>query len=184
MNNQQSQFDVEKYVHLEGFLNIDNCKELTVELKRLVEQKITIKDGQCPKSEAVHGAIVFDKLLVDLLPHFEKVAGKRLLPTYSYARLYKPGEKLKIHTDREACEISATVTLGFEGKTWPIYMGDAGGANSRKIKMNVGDAVLYRGMEKYHWRKSSKVNGKLKFFCIMLMPMVHILNGNLINDQD
>jgi len=164
MCNQLSQFSIEKYVHLKGFLDIENCKELTAELKRLVANQVTIKDTQCPKSEAIHGAIVFDKLLVDLLPHFEKASGKRLHPTYSYARLYKLGEKLEIHTDRESCEISATLTLGFEGKAWPIYMGDEGGANASKIEMAVGDAVLYRGMEKHHWRKKFKGEWQAQVF--------------------
>ena len=99
MCNQLSQFTIEKYVHLKGFLDINNCNELTAELKRLVDAKQTTKDSQCPTSEAIHGAMAFDKLLVDLLPHFEQASGKRLYPTYSYARLYKKGEKLKIHTD-------------------------------------------------------------------------------------
>ena len=164
MCNQLSQFAIEKYVHLKEFLDIENCKELTVELKRLVSEQVTVKDSQCPKSEAVHGAMVFDKLLVDLLPHFEKASGKRLYPTYSYARLYKTGEKLEIHTDRPACEISATITLGFDGKVWPIYMGDEGGKNASKIEMNVGDAVLYRGMDKYHWRKKFKGEWQAQVF--------------------
>jgi predicted 2-oxoglutarate/Fe(II)-dependent dioxygenase YbiX len=164
MCNQLSQFAVEKYVHLKEFLDKENCKELTAELKRLVADQVTVKDTQCPKSEAVHGAMVFDKLLVDLLPHFEKVCGKRLFPTYSYARLYKPGEKLAIHTDRESCEISATLTLGFEGKAWPIYMGDENGINANKIEMDVGDAVLYRGMEKHHWRKKFKGEWQAQVF--------------------
>lgn len=152
MCNQLSQFTIEKYVHLKGFLDIENCKEFTTELKRLADQQAAVKDTQCPKSESiVHGQ--FDKLLLDLLPYFEKASGKRLYPTYSYARLYKSGEKLEIHTDRPACEISATLTLGFEGKAWPIYIGDEGGKNASKIEMAVGDAVLYRGMEKHHWRE-------------------------------
>jgi len=152
MCDQLSQFVVEKYVHFKDFLDKDNCRELTNELKRLIAEQKTVKDDQCPVSEAVHGAMAFDKLLVDLLPHFEKTSGKRLYPTYSYARLYSPGEELVIHTDRASCEISATLTLGFEGDVWPIFMGDEGGANASEIKMSVGDAVLYRGMEKHHWR--------------------------------
>jgi predicted 2-oxoglutarate/Fe(II)-dependent dioxygenase YbiX len=164
MCNQLSQFSIEKYVHLKSFLDVKNCKELTAELKRLVDQQVTVKDAQCPSSEAVHGAMAFDKLLIDLLPHFEKASGKRLYPTYSYARLYKTGEKLEIHTDRESCEISATLTLGFEGKVWPIYMGDEGGANASKIEMDVGDAVLYRGIEKHHWRKKFKGEWQAQVF--------------------
>ena len=164
MCNQLSQFTIEKYVHLKGFLDIGNCNELTIELKRLVDAKQTTKDAQCPTSEAIHGAMAFDKLLVDLLPHFEQASGKRLYPTYSYARLYKTGEKLKIHTDRESCEISATITLGFDGEAWPIYMGDEGEKNASKISMGVGDAVLYRGMEKHHWRKKFKGNWQAQVF--------------------
>jgi len=153
MCDQLSQFVVEKYVHLKDFLDKDNCRELTNELKRLVAEQKTVNDDQCPTSEAVHGAIVFDKLLVDLLPHFEKASGKRLHPTYSYARLYSPGEELAIHTDRESCEISATLTLGFDGDVWPIYMGDEGKKNASEVKMAVGDAILYRGRDKHHWRE-------------------------------
>ena len=140
-------FDKNGYVHLKGFLDLDNCNKLTQELNKYIERGETKKDPQCPISEAVHGTPTFDTLLQDLLPYFEEVCGKKLYPTYSYARLYKPGEELKKHTDRPACEISATVTLGFEGNPWSIYMA------GNKIDMQVGDAVLYRGMDVEHWRE-------------------------------
>ena len=149
-----SQFAVQKYVHLTEFLDKDNCAQLTAELNKLITQKRTTKDDQCPKSEAIYAAPVFESLLVRLLPHFEAVSGKKLLPTYSYARLYVPSEELENHTDREPCEISVTITLGFEGDVWPIYMGDSMEKdNPSKIEMQVGDAVLYRGIDKHHWRE-------------------------------
>lgn len=163
MYNPQFQFAQEKYVHLKNFLDVNNCNELTTELKKLVDNKATTKDAQCPSSEAIHGAMVFDKLLIDLLPYFEEASGKKLYPTYSYARLYKTGEKLKVHRDRESCEISATLTLGFEGTPWPIYMSDTED-NGNKIVMNIGDVVLYRGMEKYHWRKKFKGEWQAQVF--------------------
>lgn len=175
MCDQLSTFAVNKYVHLKEFLDLENCAQLTAELKKLVEEGKTQKDAQCPLSEAIHGAPVFDSLLEQLTPHFETASGKRLYPTYAYARLYAPGDELKIHTDRPACEISATLTLGFEGTPWAIYMADycekgsgrevqdsAGDTkyicNESEIIMNVGDAVLYRGMDKVHWR--NKFEGK------------------------
>jgi predicted 2-oxoglutarate/Fe(II)-dependent dioxygenase YbiX len=168
-----TQFEVDKYVHLKDFLDKGSCAELTTELQRLVNQGITLKDDQCPLSEGVGGTVAFDALLEQLTPHFEKVCGKKLYPTYSYARLYAPGDELKVHTDRPACEISATITLGYEGDVWPIYVGDytepgqgkevetfADGTkyltNKREIRMNVGDAVLYRGIDKVHWREPYK----------------------------
>ena len=147
-------FEEHKYLYIPNFVDKDDCTQLTTELKNLVEQGKTVQDPQCPLSEAVHGALIFDKLLEELLPHFEKHCGKKLYPTYSYARLYKPGEELTIHRDRPACEISATLTLGFSGTKWPIYMGhNEDKTEASKIIMEVGDAVLYRGMDVYHWRE-------------------------------
>jgi len=148
-------FKDNKYVHLKDFLPLHTCEELTTELKRLVLENKTINDDQCPLSQAVHGAETFDRLLEHLTPYFEKASGLRLFPTYSYARLYDTqGEELKNHKDRPACEISATITLGFDGDVWPIYMGDnEDKSNAFKIKMSIGDAVMYRGMDKYHWRE-------------------------------
>ena len=168
-----TQFEVNKYVHLKDFFDKESCAELVTELRRLVDEGKTVKDDQCPLSQAIHGAPTFDALLEQLTPHFEKASGKKLYPTYAYARLYAPGDELKIHTDRPSCEISATLTLGFDGDVWPIYVGDYTETkngrevttqngdtkyltNEREIKMSVGDAVLYRGMDKVHWRESYK----------------------------
>jgi hypothetical protein len=144
------------YVHLKNVLDEQSCKNLTEYLKNLVNQQQTINDEQCPKSQAVHGAEEFDKLLEALTPYFEEKLGLKLYPTYSYARLYnQEGEELKNHRDRPACEISATITLGFEGDVWSIYMGDDEDktVNVGKIDMSIGDAVMYRGCDKWHWRE-------------------------------
>jgi hypothetical protein len=168
------EFKKNGYVHLKEFLHLDSCKEFANELKKLVAEKKTVKDEQCPKSESIHGTTAFDKLLEDLTPHFEEASGLKLFPTYSYARLYNTqGEVLENHRDRPACEISATLTLDFEGDVWPIYMADeatetdgvlkigqCGNKNYIKnvseIKMSIGDAVMYRGCEKFHFREPYK----------------------------
>lgn len=158
-------FEQHKYVYLQNFLPKHSCEELTQELRRLVQENQTIKDIQCPKSQAIHGAQAFDKLLEHCLPYFEKACGRELYPTYSYARLYEPDEELVNHVDREACEISATITLGFDDKCWPIYMGDSMEKdNASEIIMEVGDAVLYKGMEKYHWRDKFKGKWQAQVF--------------------
>jgi len=152
------EFKEKGYVHLKDFLHKDSCKELANELKKLVTEKKTVKDVQCPKSEAIHGTVTFDSLLEQLLPHFENASGLKLFPTYSYARLYNSqDEELKLHRDRPACEISATLTLDFEGDVWPIYMGaNEDKSNATEVKMEIGDAVMYRGCDIYHWREAYK----------------------------
>jgi predicted 2-oxoglutarate/Fe(II)-dependent dioxygenase YbiX len=166
------EFESKRYVYLKGFLDKENCKQLTQELKKDIESR-GWHDNQCPTSKSIRDSMTFDKLLVDLLPYFEEASGLKLLPTYAYARWYVPGEELKLHKDRPACEISATLTLDFEGENWPIYIGtpledkseyekiDENGLevylkNETKINMDVGDAVLYRGCEMYHWREKYK----------------------------
>jgi hypothetical protein len=166
----KDQFTVEKYTHLKNVLNKEECVNLVAQLKELITNQQTVNDPQCPLSEAIHGAPIFDALLEHLVPTFEEASGKKLFPTYAYARLYPPGEELKIHTDRPSCEISATVTLGFEGNVWPIYMADHDETKSveqrlgqddepfwlkniSRVDMEVGDAVLYRGQDKVHWRE-------------------------------
>jgi hypothetical protein len=169
-----TQLQMQGYTHLSGFLDKNSCAELSAELKKLVAEGKTAKgDFQCPISESIGGAPVFDSLMEQLLPNFEIASGKKLYPTYAYARLYAPGEELKVHTDRPSCEISATLTLGFEGDPWPIYIADYTEPNQgrevitqqgetkylineSKILMDVGDAILYKGQEKPHWRNPYK----------------------------
>ena len=157
-NNIIQEFKEKGYVHLKDFLHKDSCKELTRELKKLVDQKKTVKDEQCPLSEAVHGNMAFDYILEFLTPNFEQASGLKLFPTYSYARFYNSQEEeLKVHRDRPACEISASITLDFEGDVWPIYMGNnEDKSNATEIKMEIGDAVMYRGCDIYHWREPYK----------------------------
>jgi predicted 2-oxoglutarate/Fe(II)-dependent dioxygenase YbiX/alkylated DNA repair dioxygenase AlkB len=147
-----SKFTSNRYVYIPNLINADYCSKLTDILKRDTKQ-YGWADNQCPKSLSIRDNATFDKLLVDILPLMEDHSGKKLLPTYAYARLYAPGEILKIHRDRPSCEISASVTIGFSGNVWPFYIGNnADGTDGLSIRMNVGDAILYKGEEMYHWR--------------------------------
>ena len=92
--------------------------------------------------------------------------GLDLVPTYSYARLYKKGDESKRHKDRPSCEISCTLNLG--GNPWPIFI-DGTGADSvideqknihkpnapagTEVNLEIGDMLVYSGCEFEHWRK-------------------------------
>jgi hypothetical protein len=141
------------YVHIPDLIDAESARELTDQLKTIVASGKTQRDDQCPLSEAVHGHPVFDSLLEQLLPSMQTITGKRLHPTYAYARMYVPGETLAVHTDREACEYSLTLTLGNEGKPWPIFMAKPGEDGS-SVTMHPGGAVAYRGCDMLHWREA------------------------------
>lgn len=153
--NLSANFKKKKYVIIDSAISSKKCKSLTAHLLDLVEQKKTVKDDQCPLSESIYGDAVLDSLLEELRPIMEKATGLKLLPTYSYARKYVPGDELKPHLDRAACEISATLTLEFEGSVWPIHLSTDGTVENDigEIITKPGDMVAYRGMEINHWRE-------------------------------
>ena len=155
---QSAEFKLNGYLYIKDLLPRDSCIELAKGLKVLVDEKKTTKDHQCPKSEAIGGSAIFNSLLGDLTPRFETITGLKLYPTYSYARFYdSQNEELKIHLDRPSCEISISLTLDFEGEVWPLCLGHKGDkSDSVAYKMNIGDGLMYRGLEIYHWREPYK----------------------------
>lgn len=136
---------------IKALLPLERCKELSHKLKVSVINGETKKDNQCPLSEGIYGAPYFESLLLDLKPTFEQHTGKKLHPTYSYARLYKKGEELKRHIDRESCEISATITLDWEGECWPFFV-ERDKETYYRVDMQHGDSVIYHGIVP-HWRE-------------------------------
>jgi hypothetical protein len=109
----------------------------------------TFNDAQVPGSWSCYGDILMETLLMKLKPILEKHTKKTLIETYSYCRVYVTGNELKRHIDRPSCEISATLNLG--GDMWPIYLKNIKGV-SKKVKLNLGDLLIYSGSDLEHWR--------------------------------
>jgi len=114
---------------------------------------LTASDQQVPHTPAGYGDPAFDGLLEYLRPRIEHSCGYRLLPTYSYFRLYKRGDVLKRHRDRAACEFSVSLNLGQKPfEPWPLYIEGSGGGYGARL--GPGDALLYRGIDLFHWREA------------------------------
>lgn len=128
----------------------DNLRRHVIEISDL--ESVKAGDRQVPGSPAAYADPVTERLLSVLLPQVEAHTQARLFPTYSYWRLYKKGAILSRHKDRPACEISLTISLGYEPEeAWPIWLEDETGPVG--ISLRKGDALLYRGSEIYHWRE-------------------------------
>tara|TARA_R100000426_G_scaffold45471_1_gene34333 strand:+ start:1041 stop:1682 length:642 start_codon:yes stop_codon:yes gene_type:complete len=114
-------------------------------------------DSQVPNKNtyAVYGDMAFDTLLPIVRPKLEKILNKKLIETYSYARLYTTGDVLKSHWDRPSCAQSITLNIG--GDEWPIYLENEN-FNAIKVVLKKGDALIYKGYKYRHWRE--KFNGK------------------------
>ena len=113
-------------------------------------------DTQVSDSYNIYGDAALDNLLLKLQNKMEKVCQLKLLPTYSYARIYKTGDVLNRHKDRNSCEVSTTINLG--GDPWPIYLEPSGETDKKGIKVDLkkGDMLVYSGCELEHWREQFK----------------------------
>lgn len=104
-------------------------------------------------SLSVYGDPVFETLLEALTPTVAELVGRQVVPTYSFARLYFEGGELKRHTDRPACEHSLSLHLGREDldSRWDLGLEGEDGSEA-SVDQRPGDAVLYRGVQRPHWR--------------------------------
>mgnify|MGYP003147401383 FL=1 len=111
------------------------------------------KDTQIPNTYSCYADIAMETLLQIAKPKIEKALKTKLIPTYSYARIYKRGDILKRHKDRFSCELSGTMFLG--GDKWDIYLDPTGkeGGKGIKVSQNPGDILIYSGCELEHWRE-------------------------------
>ena len=124
------------------------------------------KDEQVPGSYAKYSDRLMETLLVKTIDVMQKKTGLKLVPTYSYTRLYRKGNILRRHKDRPSCEISTTLNLG--GDNWPIFIDPTGSNNiiderksihkpgapkGVKVDLKPGDMLIYSGCELEHWRE-------------------------------
>ena len=110
----------------------------------------TWKDEQIPNTYSHYADHVMETLLMKVLPKMQQETGLELVPTYSYARIYKRGDILRRHKDRPSCEISTTIHLG--GDPWSIFV------EGTEVMLDVGDMLVYSGCELEHWREPLEGN--------------------------
>lgn len=139
------------YIHVPGLITPERAAELAQAFYRVEEEGRYTVDGQAPKSPAVYNFLPFVRLMVEKVPQVSALCGEPVLPTYAYGRIYKHGEVLKRHRDRDACEISWTLNLA-QDADWPIFIQKP---NGEEVGLNLqpGDAIMYLGCDADHWRE-------------------------------
>lgn len=133
-----------------NFITQEHAKALNQEFYKLEASGQYTKDKQAPNSPAVYNFKPFLELLCQKTNEVTNLLEESVLPTYTYARIYKNGEVLKRHRDRSACEISLTLHIGGD-ESWDIGIQKPNGEEV-KLNLNVGDAMLYLGCIADHWR--------------------------------
>lgn len=110
-----------------------------------------------------------------LTSRMEDVTGKKLAPTYGFFRAYQKGDICTVHSDRPSCEHSLSLALAYaDGIVWDFEVGrsfydfetacgmkaglDFGAEQFQTVKLNPGDAILYKGVNHRHGRMSPNPN--------------------------
>lgn len=112
-----------------------------------------------------------------------------LSPTYTYTRIYEKGAALIPHTDRPSCEVSATCPIiisndkpseiCISNHKWSEISPDKQKYNIDEIKQKgdfskvhlyPGDALFYKGVERYHWRDPIESDYMIQFFMHFVEP--------------
>ena len=166
------QFEQFGCVLVQEFLDPVTTQTISMYLEnKLRRQEWQARPEDSTTELAYYADPLIETVLLNSLPLVSEVCGRELYPTYSYMRVYQPGEELEPHVDRPSCEISVTVNVASKGRPSPIWMHYKDNQPC-SYTLNPGDAVIYKGCEAKHWRdtfKSDQLNVQF---------MLHYVNKN------
>ena len=110
------------------------------------------EERQVEGSLATYGHPHYRQIHTDVRLKLENIIGRKLYNTYYYDRFYFPGQELKVHTDRDACEISVSIHISSNvDKPWPLWVRTPKNINE-SCCLEPGDGLIYKGCERPHWR--------------------------------
>ena len=160
-----TQFDEQGFQKIEKFIPTFFSTYLRNYFNLRVQNDPSLKgDPQAPNAHCVYGDPAFEMVMAMSAKDIGEIVDKTLIPTYTYARIYKKGSNLKIHTDRPECQYSVTLCLGGEyEKPWPIWIKDYDG-KSHEVPLDEGDIVVYRGTALRHWREKFEGHRQFQLF--------------------
>jgi len=172
-NKNQKLFDINGYVLVRDAISKDLCDFISQYALFDEIQDFTPDGMQVPDAHSKYGDPAMESLLLKLQPLMEENTGLTLHPTYSYYRVYRNGDELKKHTDRESCEISCTLCFNYSYDSneynWPIFV------DGHKLDLKPGDLAIYKGTEKEHWRNKFNIPVQNSFH---IQGFFHYVNAN------
>lgn len=145
-----AQLEQNNFLFVPGFISSERAQSLQKQFIELEQTGQYSKDHQAPNSPAIYNFKPFLELLCEKTNEISNLVEEAVLPTYTYARIYKNGEMLARHRDRSACEISLTVHLDGDAP-WGIGI-EKPSKEEVNLTLQQGDAMLYLGCAADHWR--------------------------------
>ena len=147
-----AQLEQNNFLFVPNFISQERAQALSQNFFILERDNGCVKDEQAPNSSAIYNFKPFLELLCEKTNQVSNLIEETVLPTYTYARIYKNGEILARHRDRPACEISLTVHIG-GNVGWSIGIQKPSGEEV-DLDLQQGDAMLYLGCTADHWRST------------------------------
>jgi len=172
-----------RYKVIKNFFNKEEVKLLQEYCLEILEDPSKIPDStlydECFAINIYNDSLM-KTFLKRKLPLVEKESGLKLFKTYSFWRYYGFNSYLNMHSDRPSCEISVTACIN-KTDNWPLII------NNKKIELNIGDGLLYLGVEDPHGRPGNfKGDGMAQVFFHYVDqkgPFTHHQNDDYINNN-
>ena len=157
-------FEQDGYVVIKQLIPRIMCEYISKYIKVLeANSRLSFGDIQVEKAFSGGSPAVTETLLDLMTPVLSQTLDCELYPTYSYLRIYVKGAELGKHTDRFSCEISATIPIEYTSPAiWPLGLEVRG--NVKKIELEPGDALIYKGIQIPHWRDAFEGERQVQVF--------------------
>lgn len=151
------------YKKVDGIISKDLCEVLAGSILILEHNtpEENMGDNITPGAFQRHGYSGTDSLLFYVRNKLEEIVGRKLLPTFSYCRVYRNGHRLPQHLDRPSCELVISINLKNDGVPWPIVLGATSPVD---VHLDQGDGVIYEGTKVLHTRKPFDGNEHVQVF--------------------
>jgi hypothetical protein len=173
-------YERDGYAHVRGLIPREVARAFMTGIKQDIGD-LPIPVSRIPEHPAVLRRAAFEVyghiykpmnfFLWGLTPVISRLVGRELLPTYDYFRIYREDDICRVHSDRPSCEHSVSLTLDYsDGEVWDLQVAryridslhplqeDFGDKPFSSISMEVGDAVLYQGVNYAHGRITPNPN--------------------------
>ena len=165
-------FSIDKFEYVSNMLTREECDDIT---ELMFEEQIKGNTkADIDSKYCLYKSEIFKPYIERIRRRVEEVTGLSLTYTYHYSRIYTAGDTLPRHCDRKECEVSITMTLGYgeNDSIWPIYMTDTEtDPIGDEFLIEIGDSVVYRGHDLWHWREDYKGEWQTQVF-------VHFVDKN------
>lgn len=150
-------FSTTKCCLLKNIISNDLCKYLSIQTEMDILETTKVDSKQVYGSREVYnslGSKILNAIILEKLKNIFKL--ESIYSTYGFYRKYYRFQDLKKHIDRPECELSISICLDMHNKNepWEIFFENKNNETIYSGKPNVGDGIVYMGMELPHWRDS------------------------------